>query len=66
MLRTCNGSDRTLVGKNGGPCSCGKTFDDVYRLVIYPHAEFEKLDSKALTVLLDSHSYYKKEEGTRQ
>lgn len=50
MIRTCDGSDATLSREKtftttpGGqetrvwvPCDCGTTFDDVERMVIYPH-----------------------------
>ena len=38
MIRTCDGTDSTLVAPDGRtPCSCGTTFDDVQRMVVYPH-----------------------------
>lgn len=50
MIRTCDGNDATLSREKtftttpGGqetrvwvPCDCGTTFDDVERMVIYPH-----------------------------
>lgn len=49
MIRHCDGNDPNLtkvVGEeeNGRPiyepCDCGKTFDDVYHLTIYPHQKF--------------------------
>lgn len=54
MFRTCDGTDPNLIRKiwikdglistNGHwediPCNCGKTFDDVYHVVIYPHERF--------------------------
>lgn len=44
MLRKCDGTDDTLTRKlDDGryvPCDCGKEFDDVNHLVIYPHEWF--------------------------
>jgi hypothetical protein len=37
MQRTCDGADCYLIGPDGGPCACGLTFDDVERLVVWPH-----------------------------
>lgn len=38
MMRTCSGDDPNLVDAEGKACACGRTFDDVERSVIYPHA----------------------------
>lgn len=41
MIRICNGTDRNLISEDGTtPCACGLVFDDVDRLVIYPHTPF--------------------------
>lgn len=38
MIRRCDGSDPHLISRHGsGHCSCGLTFDDVERMVIWPH-----------------------------
>jgi hypothetical protein len=37
MIRFCNGTDEFLVGPDGDPCVCGRVFDDVDRMVIWPH-----------------------------
>jgi hypothetical protein len=42
MQRTCDGTDPNLIGEDGQACNCGLTFDDVGRLVIYPHTEIRK------------------------
>lgn len=56
MIRHCDGTDPNLVwpgddgnsyGPDAKPCDCGLRFDDVDRLVIYPH---ELLGPKPLLV----------------
>lgn len=38
MIRRCDGSDPNLTARDGsGFCACGLTFDDVERMVIWPH-----------------------------
>lgn len=38
MIRRCDGSDANLIGRHGsGFCSCGLSFDDVERMVVWPH-----------------------------
>lgn len=37
MIRTCDGTDEYLRGEDGKPCGCGRTFDDVDRLTVWPH-----------------------------
>jgi hypothetical protein len=38
VKRTCDGRDPNLLAEDcQTPCACGLTFDDVDRLVIYPH-----------------------------
>lgn len=37
MIRFCDGTDPNLVDLNGNPCRCKLRFDDVDRMVIYPH-----------------------------
>jgi hypothetical protein len=36
MMRKCDGTDPNLL-RDGQPCDCGLAFDDVTRMVIYPH-----------------------------
>ena len=52
MIRTCNGLDEWLRSERtptSVPCTCGLTFDDTTRSVVYPHvfiptrAELERL-----------------------
>lgn len=60
MIRTCDGTDRNLlheqvarVAQSGQetmswePCACGLVFDDVERLVIYPHYFIPTAEEKA-------------------
>lgn len=47
MIRTCSGDDPNLVGADGRACRCGRTFDDVEREVIYPHAAIWTREAKA-------------------
>jgi hypothetical protein len=37
MKRVCDGTDPNLVTRDGAPCSCGLRFDDVDRMVVFPH-----------------------------
>ena len=37
MTRTCCGTDPNLLAEDRSPCACGLTFDDVERMVTYPH-----------------------------
>ena len=47
MIRKCDGTDPNLVlsplmdyredKDKGKPCTCGKVFDDVIFMVVYPH-----------------------------
>lgn len=37
MERTCDGRDPYLLDKDGEPCTCGQTFDDVRYGTIWPH-----------------------------
>lgn len=40
MIRTCNGTDPTLLDgplSTAGLCACGLTFDDTKREVVHPH-----------------------------
>lgn len=38
VMRHCDGADRNLIGEDGhSPCTCGLRFDDIGRLVIWPH-----------------------------
>lgn len=38
MIRRCDGSDVNLIARDGSsPCGCGLVFDDVERMVIWPH-----------------------------
>jgi hypothetical protein len=38
LIRKCVGTDLTLTGRDGtGNCNCGLIFDDVERMVIWPH-----------------------------
>jgi hypothetical protein len=38
VIRRCDGSDPNLIARDGsGCCACGLTFDDVDRMVIWPH-----------------------------
>ena len=37
MIRTCYGTDPNLLAEDGSPCACGLNFDDVERMVTYPH-----------------------------
>ena len=37
MIRTCDGTDPNLHALDGSPCSCGLHFDDVERMVVFPH-----------------------------
>lgn len=37
MIRTCDGTDPNLRRADGGPCACGRVFNDAERMVIYPH-----------------------------
>lgn len=38
MLRKCDGTDPNLRAEDGkSPCACGKEFDDVDTVTIYPH-----------------------------
>jgi len=38
VIRHCDGTDSNLIGEDGhSPCRCGARFDDVHRLVIWPH-----------------------------
>jgi hypothetical protein len=37
MIRTCCGTDPNLLAEDRSPCACGLTFDDVERMVTYPH-----------------------------
>jgi hypothetical protein len=38
VIRRCDGSDRNLIARDGSECcACGLTFDDVERMVIWPH-----------------------------
>jgi hypothetical protein len=39
VIRTCSGQDPNLITEDGLPCACGLTFDDVERMVIFPHRE---------------------------
>jgi hypothetical protein len=57
MLRTCNGTDSTLVAIDGAPCACGLTFDDVEHYVTFPH---ERIPTRAereafMAAYLDAH-----------
>lgn len=55
MIRTCNGTDDTLVVETLDEkdqscfksCACGLTFDDAERAVIWPHKELPRTISKA-------------------
>lgn len=45
MIRCCDGQDPNLKRENEEtgewePCDCGALFDDVRRLVIWPHTSF--------------------------
>jgi hypothetical protein len=46
MIRHCTGTDPNLI-RDGEPCDCGRTFDDVERLVIYPHTRIPSATEKA-------------------
>ena len=37
MMRTCDGTDANLLAEDDSPCACGLRFDDVERMVTYPH-----------------------------
>ncbi|HEX3643137.1 MAG TPA: hypothetical protein VHV10_17765 [Ktedonobacteraceae bacterium] len=37
MIRHCDGNDPNLIDEDQNPCRCGKTFDDVYYMTVYPH-----------------------------
>jgi hypothetical protein len=38
VLRRCDGSDPNLIARDGSRgCPCGLTFDDVDRMVVWPH-----------------------------
>lgn len=37
MMRRCDGTDPNFQDENRHPCTCGLVFDDVERMVIYPH-----------------------------
>jgi hypothetical protein len=54
VIRRCNGSDRNLIGEDGTtPCMCGAVFDDVDRLVLWPHTPFgPKMSADELDALL--------------
>lgn len=39
MIRTCDGTDPNLRGRDGGSCDCGLIFDDVDMTVTYPHTQ---------------------------
>ena len=43
MIRHCDGKDQFLVKmlEDGTtiPCDCGRTFDDINYMVVYPHRE---------------------------
>lgn len=67
MIRTCDGTDKNLlqeqvdrVAASGTesmhwvPCDCGLVFDDVERLVVYPHHFIPSREDKAeLLALVD-------------
>lgn len=40
MLRRCDGTDPYLTAEDGTPCRCGMEFDDVHRIVTFPHVDF--------------------------
>lgn len=60
MIRTCDGTDPTLVmlvEQNDGwdgmhvmgrpvPCNCGQTFDDVDHSTIFPHAYIPSVEER--------------------
>lgn len=57
MIRHCDGTDPNLLDDSvtATPCSCGLTFDDVHRCVIYPHAFIPtRAEREALAAMLDS------------
>ncbi len=62
MMRTCDGSDASLVGKDGEPCKCGRTFNDSYRLVYFPHQRFEDLSADEMQKLTDDYTEFVKKE----
>lgn len=37
MERTCDGTDPFVVDESGNPCRCGKQFDDVRYMTVWPH-----------------------------
>lgn len=52
MIRYCDGTDRYLIGEGGGSCHCGLLFDDVRRLVKYPHEFIPTPEMKELRMSL--------------
>jgi hypothetical protein len=54
VIRVCNGTDRNLISEDGAtPCDCGLAFDDVDRLVIWPHTPFgPKMSADELEAIL--------------
>jgi len=43
MKRVCDGTDNLLIGEDGkSPCECGLEFDDVKRMVVWPHTPVGK------------------------
>lgn len=58
MIRTCDGTDRTLLDSplhTAGPCACGLTFDDGDRSVVYPHVFIPTADDRAaMAAMLDT------------
>jgi hypothetical protein len=41
MMRRCDGTDPNLLDEDREPCACGLVFDEVDRMVIYPHNPVE-------------------------
>lgn len=37
MIRVCNGQDEFSQAEDGSPCECGRRYNDVDRMVIFPH-----------------------------
>lgn len=53
MIRHCDGTDVYLTTKDGEPCSCGLVFDDVARMVIFPHPTIVKPSEQERAELLE-------------
>jgi hypothetical protein len=51
VIRVCNGEDEFSQAEDRSPCTCGRRYDDVDRMVIFPH---QRIGGEMVTVHIDS------------